>query len=246
MGGSDVPRVREAYDRYGLRNLLSVRDPSDPDRKVDQAYLQQHGAEDFVGAWRVAEEPDIGGHSSPDVHELNMGYWESAPTKPTFVNTANANAFGEYGQIADVAATDHYVGYNAPSTIFGTWVTRTRRGRGGALVRRAPQAQRRAQADLDLDPARLRRLGRAADPLLRRRAVLEPGPRRRQGAPLVQVRDRLRVRPQVLDRDRRGSPPRAHARADPRPPPRERRRLERQHGQTRASPAACSRARRPA
>jgi hypothetical protein len=121
-GGSDPSRQQDAYARFGLRNLVSKRIS---DSEVDHAYLQANGASPAIGAWRVAEEPDLGNQqTSTECAALNLGYWEEAPTKPTFLNAANANAFGEFGPIADIAATDHYVGYDAPTTIPLTWITR--------------------------------------------------------------------------------------------------------------------------
>jgi hypothetical protein len=119
-GSSNAQRSIDAYQRFGLRNLLSKKNSG----VIDRSWLQTHGAHPAFGAWRVSEEPDLGNETSDEVLALNQVYWEEAPTKPTFVNTATANAFGEYAPVGDIAATDHYVGFNAPSTIFGTWIIR--------------------------------------------------------------------------------------------------------------------------
>ena len=78
----------------------------------------------YVDSWYLHDEPDWDGIGSATFEETNDVFWNNNAKHPTVADPIISRSFNEYGQIADIAATDHYSMFGAQTTISGTWSTR--------------------------------------------------------------------------------------------------------------------------
>ena len=109
---SDSNRIAQ---RYHIKTIESSTDPSS---------IAARAGNEALGAWMVADEPELGSTLSANVNAANQTYWENDPTHYTYLNLCTSRAFNEYGQISDIIGEDHYAMFSAPNLIPGTWVTR--------------------------------------------------------------------------------------------------------------------------
>lgn len=110
---SDSNRIAQ---RYHIRTIQSSTDP---------AYIAGRAGSEALGAWMVADEPELGSTPSASISAANQTYWDNDPTHYTYLNLCTSRAFNEYGHISDIIGEDHYAMFSAPNLIPGTWVTRS-------------------------------------------------------------------------------------------------------------------------